>query len=138
MRIPKNFTVNNSNPLKKFTQKPINLDDKIKETLKTLLKRTENEVPPYGRLFGRIEEEFQNPDLLTSANKIKFLIKPSTDTTNQTDRILEMKIFAKNGNNTSPFFKVGTKEKLLEILKDEELPKIIKNHISIANLQRYI
>lgn len=128
----KGFNINPNNPIKKFCQQNLNIEEKITETLEKLIKRTEYEVPEYGG-FRPIEEEFTNPDIGSIANRVKFSVKPSTDKTNQKDRILKMDIFSYKGNSTSPIFEVAKKEEILKILKTENLPEKIKKIISEAN-----
>ncbi len=137
MHIPANhnYKIKGSPLLKKaHLQTSIKLEDTIKESLSKLLKRTEYEIPEYGRLFKPIEEEFLNPNTRSVANRVKFSVKPSTDKKNQTGRILKMEIFSREGNSISPLFECGKKEDLLNILKDEKLPEKVKEHIIKANV----
>ena len=141
MRIPANhnFIVKKLNGPVSFHQKVDTLEEKITESLANLIKRAEYEVPEYGRLFKPVEEEFKNPNISSIADTIKFSIKPSTAKTNQKARILKMEIFSPNGNSITPIFECEAenkpfgKKELLDLLKDKDFAKRVKEEISAAN-----
>lgn len=134
-----NYVIKKLNGVSSFKQKAPSIDETIKQTVDKLFKRAEYEVPEYGRLFKPVEEEFQNPDLTSIANRIKFSIKPSTSPQNQTDRILKMDIFSLKGNSISPIFECAGKDKpfgkkqLLEYIQSEKFLNRIKEEILNAD-----
>ena len=132
------------NPLYKFSQvgsiasfkqlpEEQELDETIADTIEKLTKRVEYEVPEYGRLFAPIHEEFTNPDAQAIAHDIRFTVKPSTNISKEKIRILKMEILSREGNSIAPIFEVGTKEEILNLLKDENLIERIKTEISNAD-----
>ena len=120
-----------ANSIQSFKQLPMEreLDKVLNKTMETLAKRIEFEIPEYGRLFAPVKEEFTNPNEDAIAHTIKFLIKPSTNKDKPFTRILKMEILSKDQNSIAPIFEVGTKQELLEKVKDTNLLDKIKDQI---------
>lgn len=106
-------------------------ENRIKIAINNLLEKTltkEKEVQDKKSPFKPAKEKFKNPNLASIAHKIRILVKQSES--NPEGRILKMDIFSPEGNRISPFFETGTKNEILEMLKDKALPDKIKKIIS--------
>lgn len=121
--------------VKRFYQNRAGLEqrteNRIITSINNLLEKTlkkEKEVQDNKSPFTPTKEKFNNPNLASIAHKIEILIKQSK--MNPERRILEMDIFSPEGNRISPLFETGTKNEILEMLKDKTLPKKIQKIIS--------
>ncbi|MDD3238173.1 MAG: hypothetical protein PHV37_08780 [Candidatus Gastranaerophilales bacterium] len=108
------------------------LDDVIDDTIKDFSKKVKKNVPQKGRNFQIQTAEGKNPDLNSEADKFKFSFKPSTDSANETGRIMRMDVFSKEGNSYSPIFECGTKDELLAYVEDKNFVQKVKDAIKLS------
>ena len=108
-----------------------NMDELIKKMVADLLARAEREVPEYGE-FKIVYEEFKNPDksLFATDFMLKITKPPKEVEGHEKKRYLELVAY----NLPSPYIaeKVighGTKEDILNKLKEEDLCSVIKEKL---------
>lgn len=108
-----------------------NMDELIKKMVDDLLARAEREVPEYGD-FKIVYEEFKNPDksMIATDFMLKITKPPKEIEGHEKQRYLELVAY----NVPSPYIaeKIighGTKEDILNKLKEEDLCKVIKEKL---------
>ena len=107
------------------------MDELIKKMVADLLARAEREVPEYGD-FKIVYEEFKNPDknLIATDFMLKITKPPKNVEGHEKKRYLELVAY----NLPSPYIaekllEIGTKDKILAKLKENNLADIIKEKL---------
>lgn len=99
------------------------MEEQIKKMINDVLKRAEREVPEYGE-FAPVYEEFKNTDkeLIATDFMLKITKPPKNIENHQTRRYLEVVAYKLPAPyKTSRIIASGTKDEILNALKDETL-----------------